>query len=666
MPPREGRLSAGSPPPHDQEARARKVLPGGKLADVEGMAVSVEESGSGDALWLSAEVEEVEDGEWTALRRLEDVSVSKVSADLPAEEPSQAVPAAAPQEAEESPKSTQAVWLSPLQWLAQGFREKGASGLRPLDSESSVEETSPGSTLRCPSSPPLPRFKLNAGLEDTDATSREDGKRIYRKSFLSRREFDAQDSETSQSSQSVPQHWQQQVQQLMSLEQSLRKLQRPRSERERKHRIPEPRVVSLRTPQLPARRLGSSSAPEATAEPVQGSFFSGYGGHSAPEAPGSPELQTQQQLQTKLCHELSELVKVQQAWYSMLSSACRHQQEQPRPEQQSFYESRWTDPRGSFPQSCPQAQYTTPLPRAPNLSFSQMVPTLNPWSHAGNLLAALRQMGAVYITDDGLGCLPRQSFGRWRDLWYEALFHPAAYRRKQAARAWQLRFSQGEDLQRTLEGHQKSHTPDVRYNFGLGVESLHWCNWGDLQWVCDELCNSFAVISRLIFNELTSAVPLADEPPKTLGSLLYHGVEQFAGSWMRHSIYPSNGSCTEHTDYGVATFQQSTAAGLQARLPNGQWLPLQPPDSGGLLFAGDMLERMTNGQVRALVHRVCLDPSPANLSEPSAVRQSHILFLQPDRNTLVRTLRPFCTGNDMPPVRYGDWHKSKTSLAFDR
>ncbi|CAE7601487.1 unnamed protein product, partial [Symbiodinium microadriaticum] len=167
---------------------------------------------------------------------------------------------------------------------------------------------------------------------------------------------------------------------------------------------------------------------------------------------------------------------------------------------------------------------------------------------------------------------------------------------KQAARAWQLRFSQGEDLQRTLEGHQKSHTPDVRYNFGLGVESLHWCNWGDLQWVCDELCNSFAVISRLIFNELTSAVPLADEPPKTLGSLLYHGVEQFAGSRMRHSIYPSNGSCTEHTDYGVGTFQQSTAAGLQARLPNGQWLPLQPPDSGGLLFAGDMLERMTNGQ----------------------------------------------------------------------
>ena len=126
------------------------------------------------------------------------------------------VPAAAPQEADESPKSTQAVWLSPLQWLAQGFREKGASGLRPLESESSVEETSPGSTLRCPSSPPLPRFKLNAGLEDTDATSREDGKRIYRKSFLSRREFDAQDSETSQSSQSVPQHWQQQVQQLMS------------------------------------------------------------------------------------------------------------------------------------------------------------------------------------------------------------------------------------------------------------------------------------------------------------------------------------------------------------------------------------------------------------------------------------------------------------------
>ncbi|CAE7315368.1 unnamed protein product [Symbiodinium sp. CCMP2592] len=648
------------------------------------MAVSAEESGSGDAQWLSAEVAEVEDGEWTALCRLEEFSSP---ADPPAEEmpprlqepseevPETTIPTAVPEEAEGCTKSTQSVWLSPLQWLAQGFMEKGASGIRPSESESSAahqpdsDGTSEESTVRCPSSPPLPRFKLKAG---TDPSCSQDGKGVYRKSFLSRRDFDAPDSETSQSSRSVPQHWQQQVQQLMSLEQSFKKLQKPRSERERKARNPGPRVAPVRTPELPtARRLGSFSAPEAIAEPVQGGFFRGYGcGHSSPEAPRRLEQpqQTQQQLQTMLCHELSELVKVQQAWYSMLSSACRHPQEQPRPEmQQSFYDHRWTDPRGSFSQSCPQVQYTGAVPRAPSLSFSQMVPTLNPWTHdAGKLLAALRQMGAVYITDDGLGCLPRQSFGRWRDLWYEALFYPAAYRRKQATRAWQLRFSQGEDLLRTLKGTEKSHTPDVRYNFGLGVESLHRCNWGDLQWVCDELCNSFAVISRLIFHELTSAVPLADEPPKTLGSLLYQGVEQFAGSRMRHSIYPCNGSCTEHTDYGVVTFQQSTAAGLQAQLPNGQWLPLQPPDTGGLLFAGDMLERMTNGQVRALVHRVCLDPSAASVSEPSAVRQSHILFLQPDRNTLVRPLRPFCTGNDMPPVRYGDWHKSKTSLAFDR
>ncbi|CAE7716119.1 unnamed protein product, partial [Symbiodinium pilosum] len=102
-----------------------------------------------------------------------------------------------------------------------------------------------------------------------------------------------------------------------------------------------------------------------------------------------------------------------------------------------------------------------------------------------------------------------------------------------------------------------------------------------------------------------------------------------------------------------------------ALMPDGRWLPLQPPPSGGLLFAGDMLERMTNGQVRALVHRVCLDLGHES-SVPSVVRQSHILFIQPDRNTVVRPLRPFCTGNDLPPVRYGDWHKSKTSLAFAR
>eukprot|EP00439_Symbiodinium_sp_Y106_P001304 s1398_g1.t1 len=39
VPPREGRPSAGSPPPHDQEAWERKVLPGGgELADFDGMA----------------------------------------------------------------------------------------------------------------------------------------------------------------------------------------------------------------------------------------------------------------------------------------------------------------------------------------------------------------------------------------------------------------------------------------------------------------------------------------------------------------------------------------------------------------------------------------------------------------------------------------------------
>merc|ERR1711879_87852 len=50
----------------------------------------------------------------------------------------------------------------------------------------------------------------------------------------------------------------------------------------------------------------------------------------------------------------------------------------------------------------------------------------------------------------------------------------------------------------------------------------------------------------------------------------------------------------------------------------------------------------------------------------SPERQSHIFFLQPDWDTIVKPLQRYMSGAncDLPPVRYGDWHQEKVALAF--
>ncbi|CAK0804216.1 unnamed protein product, partial [Prorocentrum cordatum] len=103
----------------------------------------------------------------------------------------------------------------------------------------------------------------------------------------------------------------------------------------------------------------------------------------------------------------------------------------------------------------------------------------------------------------------------------------------------------------------------------------------------------------------------------------------------------------------------------------GSWRQVDVPDDCAVLFAGDMLERLTNGGTPALLHRVTMggEAMPGRIRSwwPS-VRQSHILFLQPDQDTVVCPLRPFLSashGQNLPPVRYGDWHKQKVCLAFN-
>lgn len=292
----------------------------------------------------------------------------------------------------------------------------------------------------------------------------------------------------------------------------------------------------------------------------------------------------------------------------------------------------------------------------------------------GELLHALAACGAAFVRVQGVQVgdhgLPDPDFIRWHELWREALANPRAFGRRRIVKARVLKFSHGEDLQRTVEGDKKVHVPDVRYNFGAGHDALRIdeATWDDLKWIRDGFSSSFALCKDLIRWELVSLMN-EPEPHGTLGALLASGKETWAGSRLRHSVYPAAGSCTEHTDYGVITLQQSTMSGLEA-LIRGLWQPLQPPPGCALVFAGDMLERLTNASIPALRHRVRLD-APLVAASPNqcpVARQAHILFLQPDRHTVVQPLRRYLRGDgsDLKPIRYGDWHVAKTSLAFKK
>lgn len=139
-------------------------------------------------------------------------------------------------------------------------------------------------------------------------------------------------------------------------------------------------------------------------------------------------------------------------------------------------------------------------------------------------------------------------------------------------------------------------------------------------------------------------------------------------SILRHNFYPSGGSCGEHTDYGLMTVVHSSTGGLQVRR-RGKWCLVPPLEHNMYIaFAGDMLERLTSGAIRALPHRVQVDAS----EEDDVVRQSGVFFVQPSDCDQVVPSPAFrtwaeengCNCFDYEPVLFKDWHDAKKCLAY--
>lgn len=302
----------------------------------------------------------------------------------------------------------------------------------------------------------------------------------------------------------------------------------------------------------------------------------------------------------------------------------------------------------------------------------ERVPLIDPWGRdKGKLLEALAVCGAVYLEfedDSGAPRLPRPEYERWRQLLSHTRDERHVFRRRQCVQGGFLRLSYREDLKRTLDGDGKEHAPDDREMFGFadhGVRARH-LEWNDLAWIPTGYTALKEGVVALLEEELKPTCSAEKRNQGTLTTKICRGKEKWGSTRLRHCFYPAAGSCTEHTDYGVVTFQHCSIDGLQGFI-GGQWCPLQPPEKYALLFAGDMLERLTNGRIKALLHRVALDgdTSAAPRHRPVA-RQSHVLFLQPDAQTVVQPLSSTLSGNatDLGPVRYGDWHREKVALAF--
>mmetsp|Transcript_116373 Transcript_116373/g.336126 ORF Transcript_116373/g.336126 Transcript_116373/m.336126 type:complete len:404 (+) Transcript_116373:133-1344(+) len=301
------------------------------------------------------------------------------------------------------------------------------------------------------------------------------------------------------------------------------------------------------------------------------------------------------------------------------------------------------------------------------LSWGSWIPRVDLFGQdQGQLLAALSACGVAFVD------LPTKSSGwrqprwmKWKDLMNEACYNRGYFQKRQCIEQRHLRFSWSEDLKRTIE-HDKAFVPDDRCMFGMsdGVLRAKRVDWDDLAWVVEEYRALKLPTVALFENELR---PLCTQEADSsgLGAKILSGREKWSGSALRHCFYWDGGSCTDHTDYGILTIQNSTHSGLEANF-NGEWVSIEPPPGCLVILAGDMMERLTNGHIKACLHRVRIDKASEPRKAGTTRRQSHIMFLQPDTDTVIAPLPQFLSeaGGNLDPIRYGDWHKMKVNLAF--
>ena len=116
-----------------------------------------------------------------------------------------------------------------------------------------------------------------------------------------------------------------------------------------------------------------------------------------------------------------------------------------------------------------------------------------------------------------------------------------------------------------------------------------------------------------------------------------------------------------HTDYGALTILAMTDArgGLEARLADGRWIPVQAGRGELVVNLGDMMQRWTNDRWVSTLHRVV---TPEHLGDAMSRRLSIGYFMHPNYDAEIRCI-PTCLGaGETPrhaPITAGDHIRTK-------
>jgi isopenicillin N synthase-like dioxygenase len=118
---------------------------------------------------------------------------------------------------------------------------------------------------------------------------------------------------------------------------------------------------------------------------------------------------------------------------------------------------------------------------------------------------------------------------------------------------------------------------------------------------------------------------------------------------MRLLRYPANDApmdeinmgISAHTDFECFTLMYQSAPGLQVKNVRNEWVQLPARPARWMVILGDMLERWSNGYLKATAHRVV---------NTSWERLSLVMFCAVDGDTVVQPLPEFVSAAS--PSRY--------------
>jgi isopenicillin N synthase-like dioxygenase len=120
---------------------------------------------------------------------------------------------------------------------------------------------------------------------------------------------------------------------------------------------------------------------------------------------------------------------------------------------------------------------------------------------------------------------------------------------------------------------------------------------------------------------------------------------------------PANVGISAHTDFECITLISQTAPGLELRDPDGNWHDAPVGTDSIVVLAGDMLERWTNGAIRATGHRV---------RSATEQRFSVVLFFAVDDGVTISPAGLYMVAGDAPryaPITQAEHSRARLGAA---